>query len=85
MATEPATVKPNPFVALLGSRKFLLMLLDVVVSGVLFFSGKYATPDALDNVKFLIAALQPVFITVIASIAHEDAAQIKADSLRPSP
>lgn len=80
----------NPVTGLLSSRKFLLMLLDVVVSSVLFFSTKYATPDALDNVKFLIAALQPVFVTVIASIAHEDgkaiAAGLKAPyGAKPSP
>ena len=42
--------------ALFGSRKFLLLLLDTVISVVLYFIGKYV-PDAEADVKFIILAL----------------------------
>ena len=61
----------NPFKALLRSRKFLLLMLDTIVSCVLFFVGKYA-PVAVEDVYFLVGALQPVFIAVILGIAWED-------------
>lgn len=68
----------NPFQSLLLSRKFWLLILDTVISLVLFFGAKYLTPAALEDVKVLIIALQPVFVTIIGAIAHEDAANAKA-------
>jgi hypothetical protein len=68
----------NPFQSLLLSRKFWLLILDTVVSLVLYFGTKYLTPMALDDVKILIITLQPVFVTIIAAIAHEDAANAVA-------
>jgi len=62
----------TPFASLLKSRKFWLMVLDTVVSAVLFFSVKYAAASA-EDIKFLVAALQPVFVAVIGGIAYEDA------------
>jgi hypothetical protein len=59
---------------LLKSRKFWLLILDTLISSALFFVGKYADPDLADDVKFLIASLQPVFIAIIGGIAIEDAA-----------
>lgn len=64
----------NPFTSLLYSRKFLIMVLDVLISLVLFFVTKYAEPSLVEDIKFVIAALQPVVLVLIASIAHEDAA-----------
>jgi hypothetical protein len=58
---------------LLQSRKFLLMLLDVVISLALYFVSKYAVV-ALEDIKYIILALQPVVISLILAIAHEDAA-----------
>jgi len=58
----------NPIVSLFQSRKFLLLLLDTIVSVVLyFFSG-------VPNIEFLIATIQPVFVMIIYAIALEDAA-----------
>ena len=65
---------PNPFAGLLRSRKFWLLVLDTVVSLVLFFVSKYV-PEAAEDVKFAILALQPVIIAVIVAIAWEDAAE----------
>lgn len=56
------------------SRKFQLLVLDVFVSLTLFFVSKYY-PVALEDVKFVIGALQPVFISVIVGIAVEDGAE----------
>lgn len=71
--------------ALLGSRKFLLLILDTFVSILLYFGGKYLSPNSLEDMKFLIAALQPVFVTLIYSIAKEDAAANAALAAAPRP
>ena len=60
--------------ALFRSRKFLTLLLDVVVSLATYFVGKYAMPEAADDILMVIAAMQPVVLAVIASWAIEDAA-----------
>ena len=67
----------NPIVSLFQSRKFLLLLLDTVVSVVLYF---FATAP---NIEFLIGAIQPVFVAIIYSIALEDAAS-KANESFPA-
>lgn len=66
--------KPNPILLLLRSRKFLILLLDTVISCVLFFVAKYAT-GSVEDVKILIAVLQPVVVALIIAIAVEDAAE----------
>lgn len=68
----------SPVNSLLQSRKFWLMMLDLVVSLVMFFGAKYLSASLFEDVKFVIAAIQPVFIAIIASIAAEDAANAKA-------
>ncbi len=67
----------NPWSALLKSRKFWIMCLDLVVSFVLFFAGKYLAPAIFEDVKFVVAALQPVFLSVIVAIAYEDKANVE--------
>ena len=62
------------FKALLRSRKFVVLLLDVVLSLVLFFVGKYAL-NALEDVKFVLGAFQLVALAVIGGIAYEDGQQ----------
>ena len=64
----------NPWKMLLASRKFLLLMLDVVVSMVLYFAGKYIGGEAMQDVQFLIVTIQPVFVMLIYAIAKEDAA-----------
>jgi hypothetical protein len=59
------------------SQKFWLMVLDMVISLTLFFVTKNA-PDLLEDVKFLIASLQPMFIAIITAIAVEGVALTKA-------
>ena len=49
------------------SRKFWLLILDIVVSSAAFFGARYLDPDAQEIVKFAILTLQPIFIAVIAA------------------
>ena len=63
----------SPFKKLLKSRKFLLLVLDTVVSIALFVVSSYV-PGYEEAVKFLIGALQPVFVALIIAISVEDAA-----------
>ena len=68
----------SPVAALFKSRKFWTGILDLIFSTVLFFTAKYLAPEFADDVKFMIAALQPVFLMIIAGIAWEDAAEKRA-------
>ena len=63
------------------SRKFWYMVLDTVVSGVLYFGAQHFGPQALEDIKFLIGALQPVIIVLIASVAYEDGQEKRAGAL----
>lgn len=65
----------GPFVRLLYSRKFLVLILDTVISVALHYWGG---PD----VEFLIAALQPVMMMIIFAIAKEDAAEKRSTVTR---
>ncbi len=60
----------------LKSRRFLTLLLDVIVSTVLWGVGQWA-PQAGESVKFLIVTWQPVFIFLIGAYAVEDYALAK--------
>lgn len=64
-------MQQNPWSKLIQSRKFWLLILDVVVSIALhFLTG--------DDALFLIGAIQPVFLLVINSVTREDVAAIAA-------
>ena len=63
----------SPLKKLLGSRKFWLLILDTVVSVSLWVAASFF-PGAQEAVKFVIGALQPIFIMLIMAIAWEDAA-----------
>ena len=67
----------NPFLGLLQSRKFWLLILDTIVSVATYFVGKYMGAEGKD-VIFLVAALQPIFMVAINSITKEDVAQLEA-------
>ena len=62
---------------LLKSAKFMTLLLDTAVSLATFFIGKYAGV-ATEDLLILIAAIQPVAMMMIGSIAYEDAAAKRA-------
>ncbi len=74
------TAPPSPISGLLHSRKFLLMVMDVVLSVVGYFVGKYAGASVQEDVKFLVIALQPVIVFLIYTIADEDKARTRANA-----
>jgi len=61
-------MKPNLFL----SRKFWIMVVDVVVSLVVTVGGWYLTPAVLDKIISVIAILQAPVLFVIGAIAYED-------------
>ena len=69
---------PNPFLGLLHSRKFWLLILDTVVSFTTYFVTKYAAPEMSNDILYIIGGLQPMFLLVINSIAREDVANTQA-------
>lgn len=64
--------------SLLKSRKFWITVFDVVVSTATYFITKYLDPAAAEQVLWVIAAWQPVIISLITGIAVEDAALKRA-------
>jgi len=60
--------------ALLKSRKFWLMILDVVISTITYFVTAYVAPDIAEQIIWVIGAWQPVIVALIVGIAVEDAA-----------
>ena len=71
---------PNPFVGLLHSRKFWLLVLDTVISAVSTVGAWYLAPEMLNQVIAILAILQPLYIFVITSITKEDVAKTEADA-----
>ena len=66
--------KINPWLGLLQSRKFWLLILDTVVSIVALLGGVYFLPDTMELVLAFIAIMQPVFVFVINEVTQEDVA-----------
>ncbi len=54
------------------------MLLDTTVSLVLYFSAKYLAAGAVEDIKTVIVALQPVVLVLIGAIAYEDGQAMQA-------
>lgn len=65
---------------LFQSRKFMVLLLDTVVAVILYFTGKYATPSASQDINFLIGALQVPVLMIIGSFAYENGQDSKANA-----
>jgi len=65
----------GPFMSLLYSRKFLLLVEDTVISLTAYFLVKYAAPGLEADVMKVLMLLQPVVLMVIYCIAKEDAAE----------
>ena len=61
--------------ALLRSRKFWLMILDVVISTITYFVTAYVSPEIAEQIIWVIGAWQPVIVALIIGIAVEDAAE----------
>ena len=67
-----------PFEKLFRSRKFLLAILDAIVSIITLLVTNHLEPSLTEEVLALIAIIQPVVVMVIYGIAYEDAAAIRA-------
>lgn len=65
---------------LLKSRKFWLMVVDVVISIASYMVTHYVAPENQELALYLIVTLQPVVVAVIGGIALEDAATKNATS-----
>jgi len=63
---------------LLKSRKFWLTIMDVVISLTTYFVTKYVDPASAKDVMIVIGSLQPVVISLIASITVQNIEGIKA-------
>jgi uncharacterized membrane protein len=61
--------------SLLRSRKFWLMILDVVISTTTYFVTANVAPDIAEHIIWVIGAWQPVIVALIIGIAVEDAAE----------
>lgn len=55
------------------SEEFLVILIDLIVSVALYFGAKYLAPEAFEDVKWLIIALQPIALFLIAWFTAERA------------
>ena len=64
--------------SLLKSRKFWLMVADVLISSITYFVGQYVSPEVGENIIWLVLAWQPVIVALITGIATEDAANASA-------
>lgn len=65
----------SPFQKLIKSRKFWLMVLDVLISTVAYFVTIYTKPEVAEQIIWVIGTWQPVIVALILGIAHEDAAE----------
>jgi hypothetical protein len=61
----------------LQDPKFWTAVIDVLVSLVLYFAGKYAAPSAFEDIKVLIVAVQPVVLIAIVGLLQRDSAAIR--------
>jgi len=59
---------------LLKSRKFMLMLVDVILANITYFLTLFLAPDKAEMALWLVGSWQPVIISVIIGITAEDAA-----------
>ena len=66
--------------SIFSSRKFWITVSDLVFSTALFFITKYAAPSMIDDVKFLIGAIQPVVLMLIAAYTIQNVEGIRQDT-----
>ena len=73
----------NPWQLLFQSRKFWLLVLDIVVSTITLLVSTYFQASA-DFILKLIAIYQPLFVFMITAICVEDAAAKRAGIFPPN-
>lgn len=67
--------------SLLQSRRFLTLVVYTAISVVLYFVGKYFQVAA-EDVKFLIAALLPIVLALIAAYTVDDMQAARLEQTR---
>lgn len=70
-------MNPTPFKDLIQSRRFWLLVLSQIVSTVMYFGSKYATPSTFEDIKFLITGLDGLAGLIIVMITAQNITQIK--------
>lgn len=63
--------------SILKSRRFWLLVLDTVFTLTVYFVGKYAGGTS-EDIRITMAALQPIFISLIICYTVDDTQMIKA-------
>ena len=58
------------------SRKFWIVVLDVLVSSALFFGAKYIAPESFDDIKFVIGILQAPILLLITAYTVQNSVAI---------
>jgi len=54
------------------SRKFWLLILDIVISAAAFFGGRYLAAESQDILNWFIVTIQPVFIMLIGAYTYQN-------------
>jgi len=54
------------------SRKFWVLILDIVLSSAAFFGARYLAPESQDIANFAIVTLQPVFLMLIGAYTYQN-------------
>jgi hypothetical protein len=62
------------------SRKFWIVVLDVIVSSALYFAAKYVAPDAFADIKFVIGVLQAPILLLITAYTVQNSVAIATES-----
>ena len=75
-------MNPNPFSGLAHSRKFWLLILDVIVSTLTLVLSTFLVPEQADFPLKLIAIYQPAFITIITMVTVEDGQNRKLETAK---
>lgn len=63
---------------LLDYEEFWILIIDAIVSAVLYFVGRYAVPAIAEDVTVIIGLMQPIALFVVAAIAKVKAAKVQA-------
>jgi hypothetical protein len=65
---------------ILKSRKFWIMAIDGIASLAVYFVTKYLAPAAAEDVIKVLAIVQPIVITVVASITVQNVQAMRVAS-----
>lgn len=62
-------------------REFWILVLDIVISAVVYFGTKYLAPEVFEDVQFVVLAIQPIVVAVLGKLyADRKTTEIKDDT-----